>query len=71
MLLARRKIIKLMAGSALASLLPTALLVNGAQDRKIKAVAFDAFPVFDPRPIFALVEEMFPGKGKALSHAWR
>ncbi|VAW66851.1 Haloacid dehalogenase, type II, partial [hydrothermal vent metagenome] len=42
-----------------------------AQDRKIKAVAFDAFPVFDPRPIFALVEEMFPGKGKALSHAWR
>jgi 2-haloacid dehalogenase len=37
----------------------------------VKAVAFDAFPVLDPRPIFALAENMFPGKGAALADAWR
>lgn len=37
----------------------------------VKAVAFDAFPVFDPRPVFALAEELFPGRGVALSEAWR
>src|SRR3954465_14206234 len=29
----------------------------------IKAVAFDAFPIFDPRPIFARADAMFPGAG--------
>jgi len=38
---------------------------------KPKAVLFDAFPIFDPRPVFALVEEVFPGKGPELSNAWR
>jgi 2-haloacid dehalogenase len=37
----------------------------------LKAVAFDAFPVFDPSPIFALAENMFPHKGAALAAAWR
>jgi len=38
---------------------------------RIKAIAFDAFPIFDPRPIFALAEELFPGKGTELSNVWR
>ena len=38
---------------------------------KIKAIAFDAFPIFDPRPVFALAEELFPGNGVALSDEWR
>ena len=38
---------------------------------KIKAIAFDAFPIFDPRPVFALAERLFPGKGAELSTAWR
>jgi 2-haloacid dehalogenase len=38
---------------------------------KIKAIAFDAFPIFDPRPVFTLVEELFPGNGSALSDEWR
>jgi 2-haloacid dehalogenase len=38
---------------------------------KIKAIAFDAFPIFDPRPVAALAEELFPGKGTALSDEWR
>jgi 2-haloacid dehalogenase len=38
---------------------------------RIKAVAFDAFPVFDSRPIFRACEEAFPGRGSDLSNAWR
>jgi len=38
---------------------------------RIKAVAFDAFPILDPRPVFALTEELFPGKGTELSNIWR
>ena len=44
------------------------LAVNRA---KIKAIAFDAFPVFDPRPVFALVSQLFPEKGAELSELWR
>ena len=42
-----------------------------APKTKIKAIAFDAFPIFDPRPVFALAEELFPGNGLALSDEWR
>ena len=45
--------------------------VPAAPRPTIKAVAFDAFPIFDPRPVFALAEELFPGKGADLSNAWR
>jgi 2-haloacid dehalogenase len=37
----------------------------------IEAIAFDAFPIFDPRPVFALCETLFPGKGTELNNAWR
>src|ERR1700733_15505841 len=42
-----------------------------AAERPIKAIAFDGFPITDPRPVFAKAEELFPGKGLALSQAWR
>jgi 2-haloacid dehalogenase len=42
----------------------------GAQG-KIKAVAFDAFPILDPRPIFAPVDEFYPQRGAELSNLWR
>ena len=38
---------------------------------KIKAIAFDGFPIIDARPVFALAEEIFPGKGLELSNVWR
>src|ERR1700721_4231855 len=38
---------------------------------QIKAGAFDAFPVFDSRPILRACEEAFPGRGSDLSNAWR
>src|ERR1700751_5584832 len=37
----------------------------------IKAVAFDGFPILDPRPVFALVEELYPKRGVELSNLWR
>ncbi len=39
--------------------------------RRFKAMAFDAFPVFDPRPITVLAEAVFPGKGAELINLWR
>jgi 2-haloacid dehalogenase len=36
---------------------------------EVKAIAFDALTVFDPRPVFALADAMFPGSG--LSDEWR
>uniref|UniRef100_Q01W84 Haloacid dehalogenase, type II n=1 Tax=Solibacter usitatus (strain Ellin6076) TaxID=234267 RepID=Q01W84_SOLUE len=38
---------------------------------RIKAIAFDGFPILDPRPVFALVDELFPEKGAELANLWR
>jgi len=64
MLVNRRKFVTLAAASFAA---PAAL----AATRPFKAIAFDGFPITDPRPVFAKVEELFPGNGRALSEAWR
>lgn len=40
-------------------------------ERRIQALAFDAFPIFDPRPIAKAAEEVFPGQGQDLMAAWR
>ena len=37
----------------------------------IKAIAFDAFVIFDPRPLVGLAEQLFPGKGEDLGDQWR
>ncbi len=39
--------------------------------RTIQAVAYDAFPILDPRPVSALAEELYPGRGAELSSLWR
>jgi len=39
--------------------------------RKVRAVAFDAFPIIDPTPVAMRVRSMFPSKGDALLSAWR
>jgi 2-haloacid dehalogenase len=38
---------------------------------RIQAIAFDAFPIFDPGAISLLAEDLYPGRGKALSDEWR
>ena len=37
----------------------------------IAAVAFDAFALFDPRPVFQACEAVAPGKGNELASLWR
>lgn len=65
----RREFLSLLAATAAAGAFgPT--LAHAAKPR-IRGIAFDAFPIFDPRPIFGLAEQLFPGKGAELSNAWR
>lgn len=70
MSVARRRFLLLGAGSALASQLSVAP-AQGKSHLRFKAIAFDAFPIFDPRPVAALAETLFPGKGAAIMAAWR
>jgi 2-haloacid dehalogenase len=45
---------------------------SGAQSRsRVKAIAFDGFPVIDPQPVAKRAEELFPGQAAALMAAWR
>ena len=71
MILTRRSFIRLTTGAAAVGVLGWSTAGQGAARSGIKALAFDAFPVFDPRPIFGLAEQLFPGKGADLSNAWR
>lgn len=57
----RRQFLKLATGVTAAGLAGS-LPLRGFADTpgRIRAVLFDAFPVFDPRPVFALANRMFP-----------
>lgn len=67
----RREFLNLAAVGIATGLLASIPLARAEAGPKIKAIAFDAFPIFDPRPVFALAEQLFPGKGAELSNAWR
>jgi 2-haloacid dehalogenase len=67
----RREFLNLMAGFTAASAFASSQPVWAAQGQKAEAVLFDAFPIFDPSPVFTLAEELFPGKGAELSDLWR
>jgi 2-haloacid dehalogenase len=38
---------------------------------KIKAIGFDAYTIFNPFSVDAVIDETFPGKGTQLASAWR
>jgi 2-haloacid dehalogenase len=42
-----------------------------APTSRFKAIAFDGFPLLDPRPIYGLVETLFPGRGAEISASWK
>lgn len=44
---------------------------RASSSQTIKAIAFDGFPIIDPRPVAVRAEALFPGKGDALMNAWR
>jgi 2-haloacid dehalogenase len=70
----RRQFITFTASGIAAGLWSTSsssLALDPMPESRIKALAFDAFCIFDSRPITALAEQLFPGKGNALSDLWR
>ncbi len=56
----------LTAGLGLVGASLSTRLATAASAANFKAVAFDAFSVFDPRPVAALCETLFPGRGSDL-----
>lgn len=67
----RREFVTKAARGVAAGVWLSPLMTRPAPGPRFKAIAFDAFPIFDPRPVFALAETLFPGKGTELSNAWR
>lgn len=67
----RREFAVLAAAGAAAVATQGGGLLHAADRSKFKAIAFDGFPVIDPRPVVERAEELFPGKGTELSNAWR
>jgi 2-haloacid dehalogenase len=68
----RRDLFNLVGGSvAVAAIAALSVKAHSHGSMKIKAIAFDGFPIIDPRPVFARVEAVFPGRGAELSNAWR
>jgi 2-haloacid dehalogenase len=70
MVLDRREFLTLAAGGVAASGWLSPRMAQGVTPPPLKAIAFDAFPIFDPRPVFGLAETLFPAKGAELSNAW-
>lgn len=66
----RREFISLLSATAITAL-PLSEHVAVAKTNRIKAIAVDAFVVFDPRPIEQCAEELFPGRGTELTSLWR
>ena len=70
----RRDFLRLTAAAAVAGALgatPARPDPGPERARRIRAVAFDGLAVFDVRPISALAEHLFPGRGTELINAWR
>jgi 2-haloacid dehalogenase len=67
----RREFLTLAAGGVAASVWLSPLVAQTVTRPPFRAIAFDAFPIFDPRSVFGLAERLFPGKGAELSNAWR
>jgi 2-haloacid dehalogenase len=68
----RRDFFNLVGGSIAAAVIAAlSVKAHSHGPTKIKAIAFDGFPIIDPRPVFARAEEIFPGRGSELSNAWR
>ena len=65
--LGRRQMLQATAAAAMtAALVPAALA-----DARARAVAFDGFVIFDPRPVYGRLESLFPGKGNEIAGLWR
>jgi len=71
MLIKRRKFLAIACSTVTASGVLTATTAATDARPAIKAIALDDFPIVDPRPIFAMAEELFPSRGAQLSNVWQ
>src|SRR5262245_47255803 len=69
--ISRRRFLGFAAAEVAISAVAPGRVSNAATLPRIKALAFDAFPILDPRPVFERAEQLFPGKGVELSNTWR
>ena len=69
MSLDRREFLSLAIGAVAANL--ASQQPASAAQQNIKAIALDAFTTFDARSVFALAEQLFPGRGAELGSIWR
>jgi 2-haloacid dehalogenase len=67
----RRRFVNFTAASAVASFTTPARTAVAKSEPRVKAIAFDGLVVFDLRPIVALAEQLFPGRGTEVINAWR
>src|SRR5689334_9562640 len=70
-MLPRRSFLDLASAVGAATLLAAGPAPVRAGTARPGGVAFDAFALFDTRPLVALAEHLFPGKGTRLADAWR
>ena len=70
----RRQFLSMTAGATTVGLTLSNPLINtamaAATHTDIKAIAFDGFPIFDPRPILGLAKILYPEQGEAFGKAW-
>lgn len=71
MSLDRRSFLRLAAQGTLLAGAAHSLAGRASPGARYRAVAFDGFPIFDPRPVARLAESLYPGKGGTLINAWR
>ncbi len=67
----RKEFLKIISLAAAGLLLKPSIFASNLSKNKLKAVVFDAFPVFDPRPIFKSVNDLYPDKGKQIVEIWQ
>jgi 2-haloacid dehalogenase len=69
--LSRRTVMAGLAGGALSfSDLSRSSTINPKAPSPIRAIALDAFPIFDATPVSARARALFPDKGSALAALW-
>lgn len=66
----RREFLTL-AAAGLSTELLTLSAPRALPSTKIRAIAFDAFAIFDPTPIQRTAEQLFPENGVELANLWR
>jgi 2-haloacid dehalogenase len=69
--ISRRKFARAMGLAIAGAAISPPSFVFNSNTNKIKAIAFDGFPIFDPGPVFKKVIKLVPEKGNQLIEIWK